>query len=344
MAWGGGVRSGVPWSKGQPTVGSWIRSHRVTAEIVACRACPRLVAWREQVAAEKRAAYADEDYWGRPVPGFGDPDAAVLVVGLAPAAHGGNRTGRVFTGDRSGDWLFRSMYRAGLANQPTSTHRDDGLVLHGAYIAAAVRCAPPANKPTVDERDRCRPFLERELALLADVRVVVCLGAFAYERVAPLLGVRPRPRFGHGVEVTSRPAGRTLAVLVPPEPAEHLHRQAHRADARRACSPGRPRWPGSGQTPVLSAARAASATATLPSGMNVAEREEGVHLAVVPMQRRGDAFGLELRRVGLALVAKGVELGRDHQRRRQPGPVGVVERREAHLAAVGAGARRGSAR
>jgi len=172
----------------------------VTADIVGCRACPRLVAWREQVAIEKRAAYATEEYWAKPIPGFGDPAARVLVVGLAPAAHGGNRTGRVFTGDRSGDWLFRAMYRAGLANQPPSTHRDDGLVLRGAYIAAAVRCAPPANKPTVDERDRCLPYLDRELALLTDVRVVVCLGAFAYDVVAPRLGVRPKPRFGHGVE------------------------------------------------------------------------------------------------------------------------------------------------
>ena len=173
----------------------------VTAEVVACRACPRLVAWREQVGREKRAAFAGEEYWARPVPGFGSPAAKVLVVGLAPAAHGGNRTGRVFTGDRSGDWLFRSMWRAGLANQPESRAIDDGLELVDAYIAAIVRCAPPANKPTVDERDRCRPYFERELALLTDVRVIVCLGAFAYENVAAVVGLRPRPRFGHGVEV-----------------------------------------------------------------------------------------------------------------------------------------------
>ncbi|HEY1280154.1 MAG TPA: uracil-DNA glycosylase [Acidimicrobiales bacterium] len=173
----------------------------LTEEIGACRACPRLVAWREQVGREKRASFASEEYWAKPVPGFGDPDASVLVVGLAPAAHGGNRTGRVFTGDRSGDWLFRSMWRAGLANQPESVSRDDGLRLVDAYIAAVVRCAPPANKPTVDERDRCRPYLARELALLPRVRVIVVLGAFAYENVAAVLGVRPRPRFGHGVEV-----------------------------------------------------------------------------------------------------------------------------------------------
>jgi uracil-DNA glycosylase family 4 len=179
----------------------------LTREIVECRACPRLVEWREGVARDKRAAFRGEQYWGRPVPGFGDPEAAVLVAGLAPAAHGGNRTGRVFTGDRSGDWLFGAMHRAGLANQATSTARDDGLELEGAYVAAAVRCAPPANKPTVDERDRCLPYLTRELALLDQVRVVVVLGAFAYDAVARVLAASgaplpvPRPKFGHGVEV-----------------------------------------------------------------------------------------------------------------------------------------------
>ena len=172
----------------------------VTAEIVDCRACPRLVAWREQVAVEKRASYAHEEYWGRPVPGFGDPKASVLIVGLAPAAHGGNRTGRVFTGDRSGDWLFAALHRAGYANQPTSLAADDGLKLKGAYVAAAVRCAPPANKPTIDERETCLPYLVRELDLLTRVKVVVVLGQFAYDVVARLLGVRPRPKFGHGAE------------------------------------------------------------------------------------------------------------------------------------------------
>jgi uracil-DNA glycosylase family 4 len=181
----------------------------VSADIVACRACPRLVAWREQVGREKRAAYAGEDYWARPVPGFGSPEPSILVVGLAPAAHGGNRTGRVFTGDRSGDWLFRSMWRAGLANQAESRSRDDGLQLIDAYVAAIVRCAPPANKPSVDERDRCRPYFERELALMAGVRVIVCLGHFAYDNVAATVGLRPRPRFGHGVEVAA-PSGVTL--------------------------------------------------------------------------------------------------------------------------------------
>jgi uracil-DNA glycosylase family 4 len=159
------------------------------------------VLWREKVAVEKRASFAGEEYWGRPVPGFGDPRATLLVVGLAPAAHGGNRTGRVFTGDRSGDWLFRAMHRAGYANQPTSIARDDGLQLRGAYIAAAVRCAPPANKPTPGERDACLPYLEREWALLDRVRAVVALGQFAYQVVASMTGLRPRPRFGHGVEV-----------------------------------------------------------------------------------------------------------------------------------------------
>jgi uracil-DNA glycosylase family 4 len=170
-------------------------------EIVTCRACPRLVAWREQVAAERRAAFASEVYWGRPVPGFGDPAARVVVVGLAPAAHGGNRTGRIFTGDRSGDWLFRSLHTTGFANQPTSVAPGDGLRLDGMWITAPVRCAPPANKPTPAERDTCRPFLERELALLADVRVFVPLGLFAYQVVASLVGLRPRPAFGHGAEV-----------------------------------------------------------------------------------------------------------------------------------------------
>ena len=179
------------------------------AEITTCRACPRLVAWREQVALEKRASFATEEYWGRPVPGFGDPNARVLVVGLAPAAHGGNRTGRIFTGDRSGDWLFRSLHTTGFANQPTSVHADDGLALRDLWITAPVRCAPPANKPTPDERDTCRPWLDRELALLPEVRVFVPLGLFAYSVVAQLVGLRPRPKFGHGAEMTL-PDGRSI--------------------------------------------------------------------------------------------------------------------------------------
>jgi uracil-DNA glycosylase len=173
-------------------------------EVISCRRCPRLVAWREEVARVKRASYAGEEYWGRPLPGFGDPGARVLVLGLAPAAHGGNRTGRIFTGDRSGDWLFGSMYRTGFANQPTSVSRDDGLTLRGAYVTAAVRCAPPANKPLPSERDNCQPYLERELSLLQSVRVIVTLGSFAWDaalRVTRALGEpvpRPRPKFGHG--------------------------------------------------------------------------------------------------------------------------------------------------
>jgi uracil-DNA glycosylase family 4 len=184
----------------------------LTDEIIRCRACPRLVAWREEVAREKRASFRDEEYWGRPVPGFGDPAARVLVLGLAPAAHGGNRTGRVFTGDRSGDWLFAAMHRAGFANQPESVRAGDGLELRDAYVAAAVRCAPPANRPTPAERDRCLPFLERELALLDRVRVIVVLGGFAYEAAWRLLGdagvalPRPRPRFAHGLEVPTERA------------------------------------------------------------------------------------------------------------------------------------------
>jgi uracil-DNA glycosylase len=186
------------------------RAERLRAleeEIVACRRCPRLVAWREEVAEIKRAAFRDETYWGRPLPGFGDPDASVLVLGLAPAAHGGNRTGRIFTGDRSGDWLFAALHRAGYANQPVSVSRDDGLALDDCWVCAAVRCAPPANKPTPAERDTCLPYAVRELELLGCARVIVCLGAFAWDaalRILAVLGqerIRPRPRFGHGAEV-----------------------------------------------------------------------------------------------------------------------------------------------
>jgi uracil-DNA glycosylase len=176
----------------------------LTAEVVDCRRCPRLVAWRELVAVEKVARFRDEPYWGRPVPGFGDPDARLLVVGLAPAAHGGNRTGRVFTGDASGDFLFSAMHAVGLANQPTSRRADDGLRLIDAYVAAPVRCAPPANKPLPEERANCQPYLVRELGILSRVRVLVALGAYAWESsfrvIAALTGddARPRPAFGHG--------------------------------------------------------------------------------------------------------------------------------------------------
>ena len=180
----------------------------LAADIVACRACPRLVEWRERIAVEKRAAFRDETYWGRPVPGFGDPAARIVIVGLAPAAHGANRTGRVFTGDRSGDWLFRALHRADLANQPHSLHADDGLRLHDAWISAPVRCAPPDNKPSPDERDTCAPFLSRELTVL-EPAVVVCLGAFGYAAACRHYGVRPRPAFGHGVDVAV-PGGPTL--------------------------------------------------------------------------------------------------------------------------------------
>jgi uracil-DNA glycosylase family 4 len=165
-------------------------------EIVDCRRCPRLVEWREQVAREKRAAFRDWDYWGRPVPGFGDPAARVLLLGLAPAAHGANRTGRMFTGDRSGDFLYAALHATGFANQPTAVTRDDGLELRDCFITAPVRCAPPANKPLPSERDNCRAWLDRELALLTDARVVVCLGKFAWDVIAP----RPLPKFGHGAE------------------------------------------------------------------------------------------------------------------------------------------------
>ncbi|MEP7202756.1 MAG: uracil-DNA glycosylase [Ilumatobacteraceae bacterium] len=184
-------------------------------DVSSCRDCPRLVAWREQVAVEKRAAFRDQEYWGRGVPGFGDPQAAILVLGLAPAAHGANRTGRVFTGDRSGDFLYPSMYRAGLANQPSSVSIDDGLELTGAWITAVVKCAPPENKPLPSERVNCHQFLQRELALLPNLRVVVCLGAFAYEAACAEFGVRPRPKFGHGAEVVA-PNGLNLVCSFHP--------------------------------------------------------------------------------------------------------------------------------
>lgn len=190
----------------------------IRQEIVTCRACPRLVAWREQVARDRRASYRDWIYWGRPVPGFGDPDARLLVVGLAPAAHGGNRTGRVFTGDTSGDWLYGALHRAGFANQPTSTSVDDGLELTGAYVAAVVRCAPPENKPHPSERERCEPYLARELAALPGTRVVVPLGKFAYDAACRLLNVRPRPAFGHGAEVLA-PSG--IAIICSYHPSQH---------------------------------------------------------------------------------------------------------------------------
>ncbi len=180
------------------------------AAVHECRRCPRLVAWREQVAREKRAAFRDEEYWGRPIGGFGDPGARVVLLGLAPAAHGANRTGRVFTGDRSGDFLFAALHRTGFANQPVARHRDDGLELRDCWITASVRCAPPANKPLPSERDNCAYWLRAELPLLERARVVVCLGAFAWEnglrQLEPRL--RPRPRFGHGAE--ARAGGLTL--------------------------------------------------------------------------------------------------------------------------------------
>ena len=193
----------------KPTVPVMTELDRLRTEVCACRRCPRLVEWREDVARVKRASFRDDVYWGRPVPGFGDPEARILVLGLAPAAHGANRTGRMFTGDRSGDWLYRAMWRAGLANQPTSVAADDGLALRGAWVTSAVKCAPPDNKPTPTENATCRPFVTAELAALGQVSVIVCLGAFAYAAACSMTAVRPRPRFGHGVEVQT-PGGLTL--------------------------------------------------------------------------------------------------------------------------------------
>jgi len=181
----------------------------VQRDVVACRRCPRLVRWREEVARTGRASYAGQVYWGRAVPGFGDPNASLVIVGLAPAAHGGNRTGRMFTGDRSGDWLFGALYRAGFASQPTSTSRDDGLTLTGAYITAAVHCAPPANRPKPSEREACAPYLARELSLLHHAAVVVALGQIAWQAIAAHHRLRPRPAFGHLAE-SRLPSGMTL--------------------------------------------------------------------------------------------------------------------------------------
>ena len=179
-----------------------VRSRDLAAlrrEISGCAACPRLVEWREQVGREKRASFRDETYWARPVPGFGDPEADVLVFGLAPAAHGANRTGRYFTGDRSGDFLFAALYRVGFASSPVSRSKGDGMRLSGLWISAAVRCAPPQNRPTPAERDACLPYAARELELL-DAKIIVCLGAFAWDAALRLLGKSPKPMFGHGAE------------------------------------------------------------------------------------------------------------------------------------------------
>jgi uracil-DNA glycosylase family 4 len=193
----------------------------VQAEVVRCFRCPRLVEWRERVAREKRAAFGGETYWGRPVPAFGDPAARLLIVGLAPAAHGANRTGRMFTGDRSGEWLYRALHRAGFASQPTAEHAEDGLRLNGAWITATVRCAPPGNQPLPAERESCREYLERELVLLLpQLRAIVALGGYAWTqllRVLPSLDVAPpaRPTFGHGVELALSPALTMMASYHP---------------------------------------------------------------------------------------------------------------------------------
>jgi uracil-DNA glycosylase family 4 len=192
-------------------------------EIISCSRCPRLVEWREQVAREKVRRFAGEEYWGRPVPSLGDSEARLLIIGLAPAAHGGNRTGRVFTGDRSGDWLYRAMYRAGFANQPTSTHRGDGLRLVDAYITAVIHCAPPANRPLAEEVANCRPYLLAELELLRDVRVIVALGRIAFDAAIANIGLAPaaevkrpaRPAFKHGAEVALRGGSVLIASFHP---------------------------------------------------------------------------------------------------------------------------------
>jgi len=184
----------------QPPTGE-VGLAKLELDVVACRTCDRLVDWREEIGRVKRAAYRHDEYWARAVPGFGDPAARLLVVGLAPAAHGANRTGRMFTGDRSGDWLYRALWRAGFASQPESTDRADGMELTDAWVTSAVKCAPPGNKPTTKERDDCRRFFVRELECLSHVKVIVVLGAFGYQVACREFAIRPRPKFGHGVEV-----------------------------------------------------------------------------------------------------------------------------------------------
>lgn len=194
---------------------------RLNQDVIACRLCPRLVEWRERVAREKTRRHAGEEYWGRPIPGFGDPKARLLLIGLAPAAHGGNRTGRIFTGDRSGDWLFRALYKAGFANQPDSVRAGDGLALKDCYVAAAARCAPPDNKPLPEEFANCRPFLLREIRLLKDIRVVIGLGKIgfdhAFDALAGFHGLpsRPRPKFSHGAEAALAPGLFLLGAFHP---------------------------------------------------------------------------------------------------------------------------------
>ena len=234
--------------------------------------------WRERVAREKRAAFRDEEYWGRPVPGFGDPEARVYVLGLAPAAHGANRTGRVFTGDRSGDWLFACLHRTGFANQPTSRHRDDGLRLEGAWIGAAVRCAPPANRPTPAERDACLPYAAEELELI-DPRVIVCLGAYAWDAAARLLGLRPRPRFGHGAEHAVEGGPVLLGSYHPSQQNTFTGKLTERDDGR-GVRPG----PGAGGVPRRGRGYSASPQGAIAESPAARRSESGG-----PKQYRGES-------------------------------------------------------
>lgn len=206
---------------GAPPRNDPARIDEIQERVVSCRRCPRLVEWREEVAATKRAAFRDDAYWGKPVPAFGDPEARLLIVGLAPAAHGANRTGRMFTGDRSGDWLYRALHRESFANQASSTDRNDGLSLKGCFVSAAVRCAPPKNKPTAEERDACQTFLQEELRAMPELRVMVALGKFAFDQLWRILKdigeelPTPRPRFHHGLEILIRPGVTLLASFHP---------------------------------------------------------------------------------------------------------------------------------
>jgi len=283
--------------------------------------CPRLVAWRDEVAVVKRAAFREEEYWSRGVPGFGDPKATVLVLGLAPAAHGANRTGRMFTGDRSGDWLYRAMYRAGFASQPTSVDRADGLHLAGAWVTSAVKCAPPGNHPLPTERDACRPYLQREIAALRSLRVVVCLGTFAYEAACAEFGVRPRPRFGHGVEV---PAG-ALTLVCSFHPSQQNTFTGRLTEPMLDAVFERARELVGGRVVARagSGERRAKRTAGERDGRrpvgDAGHAEERVDLATEADAGGGHAEGVQPRRVHLTLVPKRVELGGDHEpRRRRP--------------------------
>ena len=311
--------------------------------MVTCRACPRLVEWRELVAVEKRASYRDDVYWGRPIPGFGDPDAEIVVLGLAPAAHGANRTGRVFTGDRSGDWLFRAMHRAGLANQPTSVSIDDGLRLTNAWVTAAVKCAPPDNKPLAGRARHVRAVPRARVRRDWRTRaVVVCLGAFGYDAACRHFGVRPRPKFGHGVEVdVTGPGGQPITLLCSFHPSqqntftERLTEPMLDSVFARAVELAPVRDRPARQRRAWMRASAATAWATRASDRRSCMREEAVDLPGEVHVRRHDAGRAQPFGVGHPLVTQRIETRRDHQRRRARRERLVAGQEGRHLCVVG---------